>query len=329
MYNQLHSPRRASPGKRRVSIYVSWSYPAESGRELRELDNRFSTMFEVRRVQWPRWEWAGDQRTYEQGIAGSLELFFRSWMPFQILAGEVTGHRVPVFQRIDQAGYFLPMDERVLGDADTLLVFSLDHMITDQRAAPEEIEAARRFLEREGTWLVIGPHHDVGASPDLAVREMEYLHHGDPLVPRQQRFGLYGRSLLEGLGIPVENRWGLRPARVPGTDKLAPLSVAADLDTEGLLRGVTTLNYHPHLPHYAVTADGASEVRVLARQPIDPTAPPHPFTAAGNREINMLVWAPPSGKRAGNVLVADSTIFTTLFGFDQSLERFWRNLVTV
>jgi hypothetical protein len=37
---------------------------------------------------------------------------------------------------------------------------------------------------------------------------MEYLHHGDPLVPRQQRFGLYTRSLVKGLGVPVENRWG-------------------------------------------------------------------------------------------------------------------------
>jgi hypothetical protein len=309
-------------------VYISWSYPAESGRELRELDNRYSAMWEVRRVQWPKWEWAGDQHTYEQGIAGSLELFFRSWMPFQELAGEVTGHRVPVFQRIDQAGYFLPLDERVLGDADTLLLYSLDTRITEQRATPEEIEAARHFLEREGTWLVIGPHHDVGVSPDLAVREMEYLHHGDALVPRQQRFGLYGLSLLQGLGIPVENRYGLHPARDPGTGRIAPLTIAADLDTPGLLRGVTNLNNHPHLPHYAVTSEDAG-LRVLARQPIDLTAPPHPFTVAGNKEFNALVWAPPSGKRAGNVLVADSTIFTTLFGADESLERFWRNLVTV
>jgi hypothetical protein len=28
------------------------------------------------------------------------------------------------------------------------------------------------------------------------------------------------------------------------------------------------------------------------------------------------------------VLVADSTIFSTLFGRDESLERFWKNLAT-
>jgi len=35
---------------------------------------------------------------------------------------------------------------------------------------------------------------------------------------------------------------------------------------------------------------------------------------------------PPRAERAGDILLADSTIFTTLFGGDESLERFWRNL---
>ena len=58
---------------------------------------------------------------------------------------------------------------------------------------------------------------------------MEYAHHGDPLVPRQQRFGLYTRSLMKGLGVPVENRWGLRPARVPETNQIAPFTTVRDL----------------------------------------------------------------------------------------------------
>jgi hypothetical protein len=37
---------------------------------------------------------------------------------------------------------------------------------------------------------------------------------------------------------------------------------------------------------------------------------------------------PPGGNRAGEVLLADSTIFSTLFGADDSLKRFWRNLAT-
>jgi hypothetical protein len=35
---------------------------------------------------------------------------------------------------------------------------------------------------------------------------------------------------------------------------------------------------------------------------------------------------PPKGKRAGDILLADSTIFTTLFGGVESLETFWKNL---
>ena len=55
---------------------------------------------------------------------------------------------------------------------------------------------------------------------------------------------------------------------------------------------------------------------------------PHPFVEAGNREFNMFLWIPPSGERVGDILFADSTIFTTLFGGDESLERFWKNLAT-
>ncbi|NPC74386.1 hypothetical protein D7Y27_01005 [Corallococcus sp. AB004] len=231
------------------------------------MDNRFSTMTEVRRVLWPNYEspqWA-DPRRFQQGIAGSLELFFWAWVRFQQVIEEVTGHKVPMFQRVDQAGFPLPLDERVLADADTLLVFGLDHDVTEQVAAPEEIEAVRAFLEREGTCLVMGPHHDVGHSPDL--------------------------------------------------------------DTRGWLTGVQNFNFHMHLPHYAVTQEDSRSARVLAKQPIDRTRP-HPFTNAGNTEFNALVWMPPGDGRAGDVLVADSTIFSTLFGADESLVRFWKNLAT-
>ena len=357
-YNQNHTPRTYERGRRRVSVYVAWSYPGEANRDPRELDNRFSTMTEVRRVFWPDYEspqWA-DSRRFQQGIAGSLELFFWAWVKFQEVVGEVTGHVVPMFQRVDQAGFSLPLDERVLADADTLLVFGLDHLITEQEAAPEEIEAVRAFLEREGTCLLIGPHHDVGRSADPKVRDMEHHHHGDALVPRQQRFGGYTRSLMKGLGIPVENQWGLRPAVMrtgsrpaepsgarseldeggwmtgttgPG-DRIAPLTVMRDLDTRRWLEGVSNFNFHMHLPHYAVTdqdhRDGGP-VHVLARQPID-LSKPHPFTNEGNKELNALVWMPPGGNRAGDVLVVDSTVFSSLFGRDESLERFWKNIAT-
>ena len=329
-YNQDHKPRKYSPGRRRVSVYVAWSYPGEANRDPAELDNRFSTMTEVRRVLWPHYEapqWA-DPLRFQQGIAGSLELFFWAWVRFQRVVEEASGHVVPMFQRVDQAGFRLPLDERVLADTDTLFVFGLDHMVTEQLPAAEEIAAVREFLEREGTCLVIGPHHEVGRSPDMTERDMEHLHHGDALVPRQQRFGAYTRALMKGLGIPVENRWGLRPAVITGTtSRIAPLTVAKDLDQRGWLTGVRNFNFHMHLPHYALTTEDTRSIHVLARQPID-LSRPHPFTDAGNKEFNALVWMPPGGGRAGDVLVADSTVFSTLFGSDESLERFWRNIAT-
>ena len=55
---------------------------------------------------------------------------------------------------------------------------------------------------------------------DLKQRQVEYLHHGDALVPRQQRFGQYTRSLMKALGVPVHEsstgcarRWSRAPTR--------------------------------------------------------------------------------------------------------------------
>jgi hypothetical protein len=325
-YNQSHLARKFTPGKRRLSIYWTWSYPWEANRDVAEMDNRFSTMTEVRRVAWPAYEtpeWSA--KNFHQGIAGTLELFHRSTLSFQKLAGEATGHPVAVFQRVDQAGYKLLIDERILADTDTLMVFGLDHLPAEQEAAPEEIAAIREWLKRDTTCLLLAPHHDVGFTSDMKQRQMEYAHHGDPLVPRQQRFSQYTRSLMKALGVPVLNQYGLRPAVVKGTGKIAPLTISKDLDKRGLLNDVSTFNFHLHLPHYALTTEDTSSVHVLARQPIDLDRP-HPFTEAGNTEFNSFIWMPPKDERAGHILLADSTIFTTLFGGTDSLENFWKNL---
>ena len=217
-YNQNHVPRKHIPGRRRISIYWTWSYPWEAQRDPAAMYNRFSTMTEVRNALWPSYETPEyDEAHFLQGIAGTLELFHRSTLAFQELAGEATGHPVAVFQRIDQAGYRLPIDERILADTDTLMVFGLDHILSEQEADPDESTPSQQWLQREGTCLLLAPHHDVGFTDDYAQRQVEYQHHGDPLVPRQQRFGQYTRSLMTALEVPVHNTWGLRPAVVEGT----------------------------------------------------------------------------------------------------------------
>ncbi len=327
-YNQNHVARHHD-GRRRISIYWTWSYPWEAQRDPAEIYNRFSTITEVRNVEWPSYETAQyDAAHFLQGIAGTLELFHRSTLTFQQLAREVTGHPVAVFQRVDQAGYTLPLDERILADTDTLMVFGLDHLLSGQEAAPEEVAALQEWLAREGTCLLLAPHHDVGFTEDPAQRQVEYEHHGDRLVPRQQRFGQYTRSLMRALDVPVHNIWGLRPAVVGGTGDIAPITGFRDLDDPGLLGEVTTFSFHPHLPHYELTAPEGDGLRVLARQRVDPGRA-HPFTDAGNTEFNALIWMPPSGGRAGDIVLIDSTHFTTLFGGTDSLRHLWRNLATM
>ncbi len=328
-YNQNHAARSYTPGRRRLSIYWTWSYAFEAQRNPAEADNRFSTMTEVRSVLWPYYEtpeWSAAH--FPQGIAGTLELFHRSTLDFQQLAGDLTGHPVAVFQRGDQAGFSLPIDERILADTDTLLVFGLDHLASGEQATAHEVAAIGKWLEREGTCLLLAPHHDVGFTDDFKQRQMEYLHHGDELVPRQQRFTHYLRSLMKALNVPVHNTWGLCPARVEGSREPAPLTTFRDLDGPGLLKDVTALSFHRHLPHYEITAPDGKGIHLLARQPIEPGRP-HPFTAAGNKENNCLLWMPPEGKRAGDIVLVDSTHFTTLFGATDSVKNFWRNIATM
>ena len=327
-YNQSHVSRPNTEG-RRVSIYWTWSYPWEAQRDPSSMENRFSTITEVRNVAWPAYETPEyAEANFLQGIAGTLELFHRSTLDFQAVAEAATGHPVAVFQRIDQAGYKLPIDERILEDTDTLMVFGLDHLLSEQQAAPEEVAALTEWLQREGTCLLLAPHHDVGFTEDYAQRQVEYEHHGDRLVPRQQRFGQYTRSLMKALDVPVHNTWGLRPAVVEGTTEIAPLSGFRDLDGARLLDHVTTLNFHPHLPHYQLTAPEGNDLRVLGRQRVDPNRP-HPFTAAGNTEFNALIWMPAAGQRSGDIVLTDSTHFTTLFGGTDSLRNLWHNLATM
>jgi hypothetical protein len=83
-YNQVNVPRKYASRRRRFTIYWTWSYPWEANRDVTELDNRFSTMTEVRRVGWPRYEtpeWS--EREFLQGIAGTLELFHLSTVGFR------------------------------------------------------------------------------------------------------------------------------------------------------------------------------------------------------------------------------------------------------
>jgi hypothetical protein len=98
-------------------------------------------------------------------------------------------------------------------------------------------------------------------------------------------------------------------------------------DRLGLLDGVATFNLHPHLPHLERVGAATERLEVLARQPVDPTAPAHPFTAAGHTSFDALLQSGP-GVFAGDLLVGDATLWSSTAGGTVSLRRLWNNLLT-
>ena len=132
--------------------------------------------------------------------------------------------------------------------------------------------------------------------------------------------------LMKALDVPVHNCWGLRPALVKGTKDIAPLTTFRDIDELGLLRNVSTLNFHPHLPHYEITEQNG-EVRSIywrASRSIASGRIPSPQLAT--RNLTACSGCRQMSSAAGDIVLVDSTNFTTLFGGTESLENFWRNL---
>lgn len=309
----------------RVCLYFCWSRPQEIGAELGVLDNRFPTLFEFRRAIWPFYERIADPSRFKQDISGFLDhVILLDFDAFNTLVAEKTGHAVSVIQREGDTPPVKELDNDLLRNVDVLIVISLDHFRTNQRPSAGEVECLAAFVCREGTRLFVCPHHDVGAGDDTASREIQLRHHGDPLVPSQQRIGGFGRHLLDSLGFPIENQFGLSPARAPDG---SPAPLLFSDGKPGILEGVETFNTHSHLPHYWVPPDKRSEVAVLARQPINLDAAPHPFVAAGNDHFNAFLHVPPGGEHGGDIFVCDATLWSAAFGGLTSLKRLWSNAV--
>jgi hypothetical protein len=106
-----------------------------------------------------------------------------------------------------------------------------------------------------------------------------------------------------------------------------PIEIQHEADRLRLLDGVATFNLHPHLPHLERVGMAAERLSVLARQPIDPTAPAHLFTASGHTTFDALLQSHP-GVFAGDLLIGDATLWSSTAGGTGSLRRFWANLLS-
>jgi hypothetical protein len=305
----------------RLGVYYSWSWPQEAGASLGVIENRFPTLFETRRILYPRYSELADPAGYDQGIGGFLDhILRRNFVTFVETAGAALGDPAVELQRTDADGVFTPIDPEFVSGLNTLLIISFDSLRTGQVAGPDELAALREFLATPGNLLIVSPHHDLGDAP-----EAEFYHHGDRTLPPEQRFGGFARSVLSGLGVPVENRYGLHPATEPDGSP-APLVIDHDLDRLGLLAGVTTFNAHPHLPNLERIDDARSALDVVAQQRIDLAAPPHPFTANGRSTFDALLQSRP-GIFAGDLVVTDATLWSSTAGGLDSLKQLWLNVL--
>lgn len=309
-------------GRRRVAIYHAWSKVAETTAPLEVIENRYPALFETRRILYPRLAEFADPKRYDQGIGGFLDnIQLARFAEFGEFATKVTGAPSTKNERVNSQGVRTPITGELLSGVDTFVVISLDVVRTGQQASEDEIAALRDFLDVADNLLVVAPHHSIGDYP-----EKEFLHHGDRTTPPEQRFSGFARSILAGLDVPVDNRFGLRGAILHDGNP-APIECDPDLDRLGLLEGVTTFNSHPHLPHLERCGAAIEKLDVLAGQRVDPNAPAHPFTANGRATFDSLLQSRP-GVFKGDLLVGDATLFQSTWGGLESLTRLWTNLVT-
>jgi hypothetical protein len=317
---------------RNILMYFPWSRPGEEGAPLGDLDNRFGALFELRRLQWPKYEDLADGERFNQGIAGFFDnILLRNYCLFREDMRNRSGNVVRVVERCTSGGKMTHLDNGCLDSVDILIIVSFDSQRTAQRPNESELRAIRGFLDNPAHTLFVCPHHDIGnvdgipSNEVLARQEVEFHHHGDLGVPGQQRLGGIARSLLRDLGIAVSNNFGLRPGKMRDGSP-APIQVNSQADRFKLLQGVSTFNLHPHLPHFEMHGDSADKLDVLVEQSIDLEAPPHPFIKQGRKTFDALLQAKP-GVFGGRLLICDATLWSSTAGGLGSLRQFWANMI--
>jgi hypothetical protein len=323
--------QEAPASGRRVLLYFAWSRPGETNAKIVDIDDRFPAIFELRRLFFPTFEPLSDPEKVDQGIAGFLDHVQKpNFAAFAKQAERQTGHPIVQIERVMDEGTSTLLDDAVIDGIDTIVIISFDSLPTGQTASAAEIQAVRSFLNEPDHLVFVCPHHDIGEAEALTGEELlerrtaEYLHHGDRAIPPQQRFGGFARTLLAGLGVPVDNRFGLRPATMPNGSP-APIDVDRSLDEIGILEGVESLNLHPHLPHLERIGEVTNRMDVLARQRIDESAPPHP--AMRDRKSFDALLQSHVGVFAGKLFVCDTTLFSSNAGGVDSLRRLWSNVL--
>jgi hypothetical protein len=307
------------------------SRPDEEGAPLGDLNNRFGALFELRRLQWPKYEDFSNTENFNQGIAGFFDnVLLQNYFLFREDMRVRSGNVVPIVERCTSDGKVTLLDGEILDRVDVLIIVSFDSQRTGQHPNESELAAIRKFVDDPRHTLFVCPHHDIGnvdglpGNEVLARQEVEFHHHGDIGIPGQQRLGGFAKSLLRDLGISVSNQFGLRPAKMPD-GSAAPIKINTQADRFNLLQGVRTFHLHPHLPHLEMLGDSPNKLDVLVEQSIDLAAPPHPFVKEGRKTFDALLQSKPN-VFGGRLLICDATLWTSTNGGLGSLRQFWVNM---
>jgi hypothetical protein len=206
------------PTEKSYSILLG-AGPRKTGAPLTVIDDRFPGIFELRRLFYPKFEALADPARIDQGIGGFLDHVQKpNFAAFADQAAALSGHPVIQIERVGDNGTVSLLDDAPISSVDTIVVISFDSLRTHQAASAAEIGAVQHFLSNPDHLIVVCPHHDIGATSEpveqarLARQTADHFHHGDKAIPPRQGFGGFARTLLAGLGVPVVNRFGLRPA---------------------------------------------------------------------------------------------------------------------
>src|ERR1700722_8843774 len=136
---------------RNILMYFPWSRPDEESAPLGNLNNRFGALFELRRLQWPKYEAFADIARFDQGIAGFFDnILLQNYSLFREDMRIRSGNAVRIVERCTHEGTKSLLDGDLLDGVDILIIVSFDSQRTGQHPNERELAAIRKFLANPG-----------------------------------------------------------------------------------------------------------------------------------------------------------------------------------
>jgi hypothetical protein len=213
-------------------------------------------------------------------------------------------------ERIADDGAKTLLDETVTSSLDTIVVISFHSLRTQRWAEPSEFEARRRR-----------------PAPRCGLRSKPQNIFITATRASRRAKDLAASSARSSLGSTSRLRTALGCGRWPRRASCSRRSIRNARWTTLVCWPASSASiYTPTCPSSRGIGDAVDRVQVLARQKIDPAAPPRPFSQGGRATFDALFQSAPF-TFAGRLLICDTTMFSSTAGGLDSLRRLWRNAV--